>query len=88
MRRGGSLTRSPTFRELVRTDDGLRIARLAERTGFWPVLTDDPVVDFQVREALVRRLDLVDERAREKQELEARVKAAEKAAMDKVRTLQ
>jgi len=85
MRRGGSPIRSPPFRELVRTDDGLRIARLAERTGFWPVLTDDPVVEFQLREALVRRLDLVEEQARQREELEARVKAAEKAAMDRVR---
>lgn len=66
-------------------DDCLRVVRLAERTGFWPALTDDPVHDFMLREALMRRLDETERAAREKAELDARVKSAEQAAIDRVR---
>lgn len=84
MRPGGSSTRSPPFRRLVAADDGLRVARFAERTG-WPLFSDDPVIDWIVREALVRRLGVVEQGEREKHELEARVKAAEQAAIEKAR---
>lgn len=66
-------------------DDALRIARLADRTGFWPHLTDDPVHDFMLREALSRRLDAMVEAERRRLELDAKVKQVEQDVMKRVR---
>jgi hypothetical protein len=69
----------------VASEDGLRIVRLAERTGFWPALTDDSVHDFMLREALMRKFDDRVKAERDREELDARVKAVERSVMENVR---
>ena len=61
-----AISRSPPFRQLVRSDDGLRVALVAERKGWvFPCFAVDAVIQHTVEEALMARVDAVKARQAE-----------------------